>query len=67
MAELVPFRQGGDNGGIRINARQPRPDPERLLNQCVSREIANKDNEWPGRNVSRWSDPEAAAQKMKHD
>ncbi|MBY0612022.1 MAG: peptide ABC transporter substrate-binding protein [Beijerinckiaceae bacterium] len=47
---------------------QPQPDPERFLNQCVSWEIANKDNKWLGRNVSRWSDKEAdeaykAAQK----
>jgi peptide/nickel transport system substrate-binding protein len=47
---------------------QPQPDPERFLNQCVSWEIATKDNKWLGRNVSRWSDPEAdkaykAAQK----
>ncbi len=50
------------------NTTQPQPDPERFLNQCVSWEIANKDNKWLGRNVSRWSDPEAdkaykAAQK----
>ncbi|MBR0776565.1 peptide ABC transporter substrate-binding protein [Bradyrhizobium diazoefficiens] len=41
------------------NTTQPQPDPERFLNQCVSWEIANKDNKWLGRNVSRWSDPEA--------
>ncbi|KJC36900.1 peptide ABC transporter substrate-binding protein [Bradyrhizobium sp. LTSP857] len=50
------------------NATQPQPDPERFLNQCVSWEISSKDNKWLGRNVSRWSDPEAdkaykAAQK----
>jgi peptide/nickel transport system substrate-binding protein len=50
------------------NTTQPQPDPERFLNQCVSWEIATKDNKWLGRNVSRWSDPEAdkaykAAQK----
>ncbi len=43
-------------------------DPERFLNQLVSWEIASKENKWLGRNVSRWSDPEAdkaykAAQK----
>ena len=38
---------------------QPQPDPERFLNQCVSWEIASKENKWLGRNVSRWSDPEA--------
>ncbi|KFC75990.1 Substrate-binding protein [Bosea sp. LC85] len=47
---------------------QPQPDPERFLNQFVSWEIANKDNKWLGRNVSRYSDPAAdeaykAAQK----
>ncbi|OAF07270.1 peptide ABC transporter substrate-binding protein [Bradyrhizobium neotropicale] len=41
------------------NTTQPQPDPERFLNQCVSWEIATKDNKWLGRNVSRWSDPEA--------
>ncbi len=50
------------------NTTQPQPDPERFLNQCVSWEIATKDNKWLGRNNSRWSDPEAdkaykAAQK----
>jgi peptide/nickel transport system substrate-binding protein len=47
---------------------QPQPDPERLLNQFVSWEIATKENKWLGRNISRYSDPEAdkaykAAQK----
>ncbi|MBR0829936.1 peptide ABC transporter substrate-binding protein [Bradyrhizobium manausense] len=41
------------------NTTQPQPDPERFLNQCVSWEIATKDNKWLGRNISRWSDPEA--------
>ena len=38
---------------------QPQPDPERFLNQFVSWEIANRENKWLGRNVSRYSDPEA--------
>ncbi|KRE14588.1 peptide ABC transporter substrate-binding protein [Bosea sp. Root483D1] len=47
---------------------QPQPDPERFLNQFVSWEVANKENKWLGRNVSRYSDPAAdeaykAAQK----
>ena len=47
---------------------QPQPDPERFLNQFASWEIANKENKWLGRNVSRYSDPAAdeaykAAQK----
>ncbi|MCS3762571.1 peptide ABC transporter substrate-binding protein [Bradyrhizobium sp. 62B] len=41
------------------NTTQPQPDPERLLNQCVSWEIATKDNKWLGRNNSRYADPEA--------
>ncbi|MDH2344619.1 peptide ABC transporter substrate-binding protein [Bradyrhizobium sp. SSUT77] len=41
------------------NTTQPQPDPERFLNQCVSWEIANKENKWLGRNISRWSAPEA--------
>ncbi len=41
------------------NTTQPQPDPERFLNQCVSWEIANKENKWLGRNISRYSDPEA--------
>jgi peptide/nickel transport system substrate-binding protein len=47
---------------------QPQPDPERFLNQFTSWEVANKENKWLGRNVSRYSDPAAdeafkAAQK----
>lgn len=47
---------------------QPQPDPERFLNQFTSWEIANKENKWLGRNVSRYSSKEAddaynAAQK----
>ena len=47
---------------------QPQPDPERFLNQCVSWEVATKENKWLGRNVSRWTSKEAddaykAAQK----
>ncbi len=47
---------------------QPQPDPERFLQQFLSWEIANKENKWLGRNVSRYSDPAAdeaykAAQK----
>lgn len=47
---------------------QSSPDPERFLNQFTSWEIATKENKWLGRNVSRYSDPEAdkayrAAQK----
>ena len=30
------------------------PDPQIFMNQCVSWEVATKDNKWQGRNVSRW-------------
>jgi peptide/nickel transport system substrate-binding protein len=30
------------------------PDPQIFTNQCVSWEVATKDNKWQGRNVSRW-------------
>ena len=51
------------------NTTQPQPDPERFLNQCVSWEIATKDNKWLGRNISRWSDPEAdkAYKEAQHE
>jgi peptide/nickel transport system substrate-binding protein len=47
---------------------QPQPDPERLLSQFVSWEVASKENKWLGRNVSRYTSKEAdeaylAAQK----
>lgn len=38
---------------------QPQPDPERMLNQCVSWEVASKANKWLGRNISRYTDPAA--------
>ena len=38
---------------------QPQPDPERFLNQFTSWEVASKENKWLGRNVSRYTDPEA--------
>ncbi len=35
------------------------PDPERFLLQLVSWEIANKENKWQGRNISRYASKEA--------
>jgi peptide/nickel transport system substrate-binding protein len=35
------------------------PDPERFMLQLVSWEIANKENKWQGRNISRYSSKEA--------
>jgi len=37
----------------------PQPDPERFANQMVSWEIASKANKWQGRNISRYTSPEA--------
>src|SRR5271166_2111048 len=34
------------------------PDPEALMRQFVSREIASKDNKWQGRNIVRWRNDE---------
>ena len=34
------------------------PDPERLLNQFASWEVASKANQWRGRNFTRWQSPE---------
>ncbi|MBV8132043.1 MAG: peptide ABC transporter substrate-binding protein, partial [Alphaproteobacteria bacterium] len=34
------------------------PDPEALMRQFVSWEIASKDNKWQGRNIVRWSNDE---------
>jgi peptide/nickel transport system substrate-binding protein len=40
------------------NTTMPQPDPQIFMNQYVSWEIANKDNKWQGRNVSRWQNKE---------
>jgi peptide/nickel transport system substrate-binding protein len=37
------------------------PDPETFLLQCVSWEIASKENKWQGRNIVRWANAEADA------
>src|SRR5689334_9110400 len=36
------------------NTTMPQPDPQIFMNQYLSWEIANKENKWQGRNVSRW-------------
>jgi peptide/nickel transport system substrate-binding protein len=36
------------------NNTMPQPDPEILMSQFCSWEIAGKDNKWQGRNVTRW-------------
>ena len=36
------------------NTTMPQPDPELFMNQFVSWEVANKENKWQGRNISRW-------------
>jgi peptide/nickel transport system substrate-binding protein len=36
------------------NTTMPQPDPQIFMNQYTSWQVANKDNKWQGRNVSRW-------------
>jgi peptide/nickel transport system substrate-binding protein len=36
------------------NTTMPQPDPEILMNQFLSWEIASKANKWQGRNITRW-------------
>ena len=40
------------------NTTMPQPDPQIFMNQYLSWEVANKDNKWQGRNVSRWQSKE---------
>ena len=40
------------------NTTMPQPDPQIFMNQYLSWEIANKENKWQGRNVSRWQSKE---------
>ena len=34
------------------------PDPERLMDQYLSREVSSKANKWQGRNITRYRNPE---------
>jgi len=36
------------------NTTMPQPDPQLFMNQYVSWQVANKENKWQGRNISRW-------------
>lgn len=40
------------------NTTMPQPDPQIFMNQYLSWEVANKENKWQGRNVSRWQNKE---------
>ena len=40
------------------NTTMPQPDPQLFMNQYVSWQVANKENKWQGRNVSRWQSKE---------
>ena len=31
------------------------PDPERFMDQYMSREVSHKANKWHGRNIARWT------------
>ena len=37
---------------------QTQPDPERFMDQYLTKEISSKANKWLGRNISRWSNAE---------
>ncbi|MCX7962102.1 MAG: peptide ABC transporter substrate-binding protein [Burkholderiales bacterium] len=36
----------------------PQPDPERFMNQFCSWEVAQRENKWQGRNITRWRSDE---------
>ena len=36
------------------NTTMPQSDPQLFMNQYVSWQVANKENKWQGRNISRW-------------
>jgi peptide/nickel transport system substrate-binding protein len=40
------------------NTTMPQADPQFFMNQYTSWQVANKDNKWQGRNVSRWTSKE---------
>ena len=40
------------------NTTMPQADPQLFMNQYVSWQVANKENKWQGRNVSRWQSKE---------
>ena len=40
------------------NTTMPQPDPQIFMNQYVSWQVANKENKWQGRNISRWQNKE---------
>ena len=40
------------------NTTMPQADPQLFMNQYVSWQVANKDNKWQGRNLSRWQSKE---------
>jgi peptide/nickel transport system substrate-binding protein len=40
------------------NTTMPQADPQFFMNQYVSWQVANKENKWQGRNVSRWTSKE---------
>ena len=40
------------------NTTMPQPDPQLFMNQYVSWQVANRENKWQGRNISRWQSKE---------
>ena len=40
------------------NTTMPQPDPQIFMNQYTSWQVANKENKWQGRNITRWQSKE---------
>jgi peptide/nickel transport system substrate-binding protein len=40
------------------NTTMPQPDPQIFMNQYTSWQVANKENKWQGRNITRWQNKE---------
>ena len=40
------------------NTTMPQPDPQIFMNQYISWQVANKENKWQGRNITRWQSKE---------
>ena len=45
-------------GSSDVHDDQTQPDPQHLMNQFISWEVATKANKWQGRNVTRWRNDE---------
>jgi peptide/nickel transport system substrate-binding protein len=41
-----------------LTTTMSQPDPREFMRQFLSQEVANKDNKWQGRNITRWRNPD---------